>query len=369
MRGHHNNNTGGSSKPTGGLVVLDEPAVRSALAALSSPDDPTNWLLFTYQHQQAHATTAPSSSSPSASAAAAAAAADAPDSPSTLRGWEKEVGTGGGGGGTGGRAVAMAGRGSGGVEELCGRLADDMVGFAVILLKIGHDAYVNEKIVLVTWAGTAVPGGLVKARLGFDAPQLVEFLSKSIIVAGEAYAENYEQLSYNALALKVCSARTESGSKADKVNQPLRRSATGREGSIKKSTLVIADSCIDSVKSVFLKQQRWVLLGYSKTTKDLVEPIASGNGGIEEIIAQFTPDRVGYCIYCFKVKQPGVVELADKFAFLTLIGEEVPPLQKSRSTGHRQDLIECVEKLIPLHLIFQPSMEQMTDKILIARCS
>ena len=76
--------------------------------------------------------------------------------------------------------------------------------------------------------------------------------------------------------------------------------------------------------------------GYSDTEKDRIESLETGNGTLNDIKRLFAADKIRFCVFCLEYLQPGFVEKVKKFILITMVGANVPPLKKARSSGQRQ---------------------------------
>jgi len=55
-----------------------------------------------------------------------------------------------------------------------------------------------------------------------------------------------------------------------------------------------------------------------------------------------------------------------KYILVTMIGSEVPPLQKARSSAQRKDISDFIVSVVPLNVHFQPNdPSEMSEGVLL----
>jgi len=298
------------------LEVKDVEAVREALDQLRHHESPINWVLFGYEGRD---------------------------------------------------TLAMLNAGDGGLEELKGTLENDKIRFAVLECVVTGDEYNSVKFVLITWIGNGVPPGLAKAKAAGHRKELVVFLTESIAVAAEFQAENLSDLTSKDIssALTKRSANYQDsvtvGSTKDK-RQVMSRSHAD-SGDRKKSQLKIADEegIRDALQSVYEAKQNWAHISYVPGTKDEVQLVSVGQGGLDTLKGELKDNQISFCVVTFQV--PETTNVTTKYVLLTWVPESTPPLQKARSGSHRSELADWIIQTLPFHSHYQAnSMDDLTEQ-------
>jgi hypothetical protein len=271
--------------------------------------------------------------------------------------------------------VRFVGKGAGGLDELRALLPRDGLRFALFAVLTGTaDAgadsakYDAAKYVFLTWIGQDVPPGIAKARASTDGPQLADILRHEAHVSlVMAQATTPDELSYDDAAGKVMQV-------APKYTQPSPRSSSAKAAKPATATaaaITFAASCKEGLEKVRAGTARWALLGYSAAQRGVVELVQVGTGGAAEVAPHFAEDKVLYAVFAIVHKPEGAVMPIKKVCVISMVGSQVPPLQKSRSAGHRGELLDFVLSVLPFHFQYQPqSAADITDQVLIDKaCS
>jgi hypothetical protein len=258
----------------------------------------------------------------------------------------------------GNHSVKVRSFGSGGLKDFNAHLDPSEVQFGVLsfLVEGDGDGYKTPKNILITWLGPKVPGGLRKARAAAHRKQLRDFIQDTLTVACELQASSLEELNENMVGQAISrtrggvysTARATSATAKQAPSSPQNRSA---------SRLVFADleGASTALKRVAETKNAWTIFAYVKNKKDEIENILSGDGGFETLAQNWPPpDRVYFCYVSIIYTASDGFE-QNKFILVTLIGSEVPPLSRARTSGQKKEIIDYIKISCPYHTEFQPS--------------
>jgi len=140
--------------------------------------------------------------------------------------------------------------------------------------------------------------------------------------------------------------------------------STAKKGQL--SSFIVSDpaACEEGLKSVSDGKSDWAILAYVKGKKDEVEMVTTGKGGIEGLKPHFPTDRIFYALLSINMKTV-IGDFIKKYILVTMIGSEVPPLQKARSSAQRKDISDFILSIVPLNVHFQPNdISEMNEEVL-----
>jgi len=141
--------------------------------------------------------------------------------------------------------------------------------------------------------------------------------------------------------------------------------SSAAKGSLSTFSITDRDSCESALKCVYEGSSDWAILAYVKGKKDEVELVTTGSSGIEGLKQHFPSDRIFYGLLCIKLKTSAGPDYIKKFILVTMIGQDVPPLQKARSSAQRKDISDFILSACALNVHFQPNdKSEMTIEVL-----
>eukprot|EP01100_Stratorugosa_tubuloviscum_P006262 TRINITY_DN270_c2_g1_i1.p1 TRINITY_DN270_c2_g1~~TRINITY_DN270_c2_g1_i1.p1 ORF type:complete len:330 (+),score=163.79 TRINITY_DN270_c2_g1_i1:41-991(+) len=260
--------------------------------------------------------------------------------------------------GTGKNDIQFVSKGSGGLEEFKSQLVDNQVQFGVLEVVIAGDEYNPVKFVLLTWIGSRVNAGVAKARSSGHRTELLDEIKRVVSISAEFQPSAIPDITYDNLGQTLSRMRPayHSSSTASAQRQAMSRS---RSQAAKTSQLVVAnrESAEAGLREVYEARADWAILAYVPGKRDEVELVTTGTNGIDGLREQFPTDRVFFTILRVKFITTASAngEPVTKFVLVTLVGEKVPPLQKARSGGQRQEITDFIVSVVPVHTHFQPN--------------
>lgn len=304
------------------LRLTNEDATKAAITDLRNQENPTNWLLFGY-----------------------------------VSGRRDQI--------------ELVETGATGLDGLSALLPASGVKYAVFEVVASGEGsatrYDASKYIFLTWIGPETPAGIAKARSSTDGPALVEILNKYMAIGAVTTAVSANDLTYENMASKVLSlSSTYTGASIAK----RREGSVATNGMDKKRTgsLSFDDSCREGLMKVESGEARWATLTYSGKTTLTLE--ATGTGSVEDEVAPlFEEDKIKYCIVTVEYVPEGCSQKNVKTIVMTMIGERVSPLTKSRSAGQRDEILSFVLSVMPYHFHYQPlDKSEVTEDELIKKC-
>jgi len=266
----------------------------------------------------------------------------------------------------GSNAVSFIEKGTGGLEEFKSKLVPDQVQYGVLELLIQGDEYNPIKFVLVTWIGPKVSAGLGKARASAHRDELFDFIKKGLAISAQHQAESLHDLSYDQLAQAISRYRPTYGTSAPATGQRQNMSrATATKGTLSTFAMVDRAACDTALKTVHEGSSDWAILAYVVGKKDEVELVKTGTGGIEGLKKEFPSDRIFYALVRVQFKT-SAGDVLKKFVLVTMVGSEVPPLQKARSSAQRKDIADFIISAVPLNGNLQPNdPSELSEQIIL----
>ena len=306
------------------LKLENEDATAAAITDLRNQENPTNWLLFGYVPGR--------------------------------RG-----------------IVELVKTGESGLSGLAQELPAKGVNYAVFEVVASSSeggratCYDASKYIFLTWIGPDTPAGIAKARSSTDGPALTEVLNKYMAIGAVTTAVSADDLTYENMASKVLSlSATYTGASAAKRTEG--SVATNGMARKRTGTLDFDNTCREGLETVERGEARWALLGYSGKTSITLE--ATGKGSVEEEVApRFEEDKVKYCVVTVEYVPEGCSQKNVKTIVMTMVGERVSPLTKSRSAGQRDEVLDFVLSVMPYHFHYQPlDKSEVTEEELLRKC-
>eukprot|EP00727_Mastigamoeba_balamuthi_P009108 m51a1_g482 hypothetical protein (1662) ;mRNA; f:211369-217821 len=292
------------------------------------------------------------------------------------------------------REVELVATGAGGLDELRGRLPRDAVRFALFEVvasqrartgriaapgaTASEAAYAPSKYVFMTWVGAETPAGIDKARAAGDAPQLAAELrdGAGVAIAGFVQYAAAADVSYDDAARKIAQVAgpyvSGARGRAAGPEHEARERAPGRV------SIEFDESCRAGLADVRDGRARWALIGFTDaaSSRGALRLVATGTGGAREVAERWRRDTIQYAVVSVAVAAQGMSSGAArtqqefrKTVVVTMMGEDVAPLARSRSAGQRGDLLDFVLSVMPLHVHFQPeNADEVTDTNIFAKC-
>ena len=286
------------------LQINDMTALQSELAKLQSVEDPTNWVLLTYQTKE---------------------------------------------------AVSASASGSGGLEEFKRHLVPSQVLFGVLEFVVGdsheHDVS-TRKFVLASWIGPDVPSGMQKARSAGHRSDLRAILHEHVAIAAEIQAEALDDLTLDAFAQAVSRMRG-AYKKAVDATPAHKAQASGRGGT-SRFEVVDEPSAVAALESVSKGANDYCILATVAGSRGQYELISAGSGGVAALKGLWPSDRVFFALT--KIQQ--VTEdnqTFQKYVLISLVGEGVSPLARARTAGQSKEVADWLIAYVPFHGLYQPN--------------
>jgi hypothetical protein len=259
------------------------------------------------------------------------------------------------------KKIVVASFGEGGLKAFSSHLKDDEVHFGVLsfLIEGDGDEYKTAKNILITWLGPDLPGGLMKARAAAHRKQLRDFIQETVTVACEMQASTLDELNEDMVGQAISRTRGGLYATARSVGA-VKQQASNKGGSAlggASSRLQMADQVAsdEALKYVAGNKNAWAIFAYSKAKKDELEHVKTGQGGLEALVEEWPPsDRVYYCYSSISFTPDAGVEQT-KYVLITLVGDEVTPIARARTSGQRKEFIDYIKAICPYHTEFQPN--------------
>lgn len=267
--------------------------------------------------------------------------------------------------------VELTETGDSGLEGLVPHLPASGVRYAVFeVVASGEESatrYDASKYIFLTWIGPETPAGISKARSSTDGPALVEILNRYMAIGAVTTAVSASDLTYENMASKVLSLSSAyTGASIAKRKE----GSVATNGMDRKRTgsLTFDDSCREALMKIKCGEARWATLTYSDKTSLTLEAV--GTGSVEDEVAPlFEDDKIKYCVVTVEYVPEGCSQKNVKTIVMTMIGERVSPLTKSRSAGQRDEVLSFVLSVMPYHFHYQPlDKSEVTEAELLNKC-
>jgi hypothetical protein len=284
------------------LNLLEPEKVNAALTQLRSIDDPTNWVLLGY--------------------------------------------------GEGKNDVLYMGQGTGGLEEFREQMDQNRILFGIVELQVQGDEYNPVKYVLVAWIGNKVPSGLARARAAGHRAELIQAVKEYISISSEFQTSKKDDINYDNIAQSLTRMRPTYHTTTQPSTERKQMSGGTSKGT-SKLQIVDQERVEAGLREVYEGRADWCILSYVKDSKDEVEILETGSGGIEALQSRFPTDRIFFVMVSIHLTTTDKGTIT-KFVLLTLVGPQVKPLQKARSGGQREEISQFILTVMPLHAHYQP---------------
>jgi hypothetical protein len=255
--------------------------------------------------------------------------------------------------------LSFTAMGENGVAAVKALLRDDLVQFAVLQVQIKDgDAYTPVKYCMLSWIGPGVQAGLKKSRASVHRDSLMTLIKNHIPINGMYQADRREDVNPANIAHAVTriSALYGTAEGVAPERQAMSRS-DNKKGGASLVKLVVADEAKvrEGLLAVHKESCDWAILSYVEGGNNQVELVMTGSGGPEELGTHFPSDRIYFCVLRIK-QQHGLNMSKDSLAkvvLVTLIGKNVKPMAKARSSAQRMDIADYVQGVIPFHGYYQ----------------
>jgi len=242
--------------------------------------------------------------------------------------------------------------GTGGFEKLITLLKDDEIKYGVFETVVKGDKYNAVKYVLLTWIGEKVGPGLAKARCAAHRPELLKFINSCIAISAEFQPPTRAQLTSEEVAAKVLKVSGQDS--ASQTKSTMSRSHA-KVGDTKTSKCSFNEASLKpALKSVHQGKNTWVVMGY--VDRDSIDLVGQGTGNLDQVKEYWKDDTIHFVVYSITYTPHGATEKNTKYVLISLVGDNVKPLTKARSSGHRQDIADFVLSCLPFHTHFQPTV-------------
>eukprot|EP01095_Lingulamoeba_sp_RSL-Kostka_P009347 TRINITY_DN3221_c0_g1_i1.p1 TRINITY_DN3221_c0_g1~~TRINITY_DN3221_c0_g1_i1.p1 ORF type:complete len:323 (-),score=123.39 TRINITY_DN3221_c0_g1_i1:122-1090(-) len=262
--------------------------------------------------------------------------------------------------------IEMTNAGEGGLEEVKENLESDQIYFIVLeTLVVGDDDYSAVKFVLITFIGQDVGAGLKKAKAAGHRRELVDFIQQTLAIASEYQVDSVDELTSKAISSKLTKMSENyqdsitTGEKKD-VRQNLSRSeATSGDVRLSQILIIDEDSVQEALTKVYKEELEWAILTYVEGKKDEIylyhveeknESYADTPTKIEALKPHLEDDKIYFILFSLQVDQDE--STVTKFLLITFTGEYTKPLQKARSSPHRNELANYAKNYCAFHSHF-----------------
>jgi len=259
--------------------------------------------------------------------------------------------------------------GSGGFEELKTKLGDNDVKYAVFQVVVAGDDYNTIKYMLMTWIGENVSPGVGKARCAAHRDDLWKFIKNYIGMAGEYQPATREDLTYEAVSLKLTSISSQYHTTTSDISTQSKMSRSHVTRSGKHSKVNFDENIADGLSKVLHGEANWCLFGYENRESLIFKQV--GTGPIGSLKQFFDPTEINFALFSFTfVPETGESDKMTKNLLISMVGDAVSPMHKAKSSGHRDEIQEYIMSILPFHTQFQPGdKEDMTEENLLKKLS
>eukprot|EP01096_Ripella_sp_DP13-Kostka_P003660 TRINITY_DN15493_c0_g1_i1.p1 TRINITY_DN15493_c0_g1~~TRINITY_DN15493_c0_g1_i1.p1 ORF type:complete len:310 (-),score=153.56 TRINITY_DN15493_c0_g1_i1:45-974(-) len=244
--------------------------------------------------------------------------------------------------------------GEGGLEELVQSLGPTDIKFALLEVVVtDEDQYNAVKFVLITWIGPEVSAGIAKASAAGHRRDVIDFVQVSLAIASEFQPSGYDDLNLRSIASKITRVSESyqdgavTGEKKETRQQLSRSEAASRNTKLSQISLINEGEIIDAFKAVAREDADWAVVRYSEGKKDELELKSVGKGGLDGLKAQLVDSEICFALIMQKVTE--TTTTVTKILLVTWVGEQVRPLQKARSSPHRDELANWLKQHVPFH--------------------
>jgi hypothetical protein len=278
--------------------------------------------------------------------------------------------------------VRLVGSGKGGVDELVSRLDPATVQYGLVRSTEKFDLSTTVKFVYIYFVGTNVPA-LQRGKIGTahgevkkhfspfhidfeitDPGEIDNTLIEKKLAENSGKVNNVKDVSYDGntheRGFTGTSTKAQSGPKKSNFGFQGQSSETKTGAAIAASgdvTNAIAD--VRSDKS----ETNWLVTAYEDNdTKKPLKLVASGNGGVDELINHLTTDLIAYVF----IRVIDIIEgiKTVKFAFITFIGPDVSIMKKAKVATNKGGVTAL---FAPSHVTLEiSSPNEISDEILLS---
>jgi hypothetical protein len=243
--------------------------------------------------------------------------------------------------------------GKNGIEELKNYIKQNEICFAVVEVVVKGDDYNPVKFMLVTWIGSLVPPGLMKAKSGAHRKDLMDFIQTKIAIAGEYQPLTLDDFNPVSIADKLTRVAKHEVSNADEKKHQMSRPDVNQGNRTKSKAQFDSNEIKDGLLKVYKGEARWSALSY--VGKDQIGYLLSGND-LESLKSNFPNDKIIYSVVSQIVKE--TTNTVTKFLLVTMVGENAGPLAKAKSGAHRAEVADYVKSIMPFHSFYQASTSE-----------
>jgi len=237
--------------------------------------------------------------------------------------------------------------GNGGADELVTHLTENIPAYGIVRLTEKYDEHEVVKFVLIDWLPSGVPM-MQKAGLGVLRGQILSTLGA---VHNQLSTADKNDVSSQKLADLISEqsgmkSKVVEGDHSGDHHMIVNQQVVGKEKTkaftpIKaQRQLTFPDEagCVAAINDVrnSTTDTNWALFGYVKGSKDQIELVGSGSGGLSEMNDKYMDDGVYYGLYRMvdRIDESDTV----KFATFYFVGDSTPHMHKARVGTHRGEI-------------------------------
>lgn len=280
------------------LPWVDEQAAKDAIAAVRKDSDPTDWLIISYA---------------------------APTGPQA-------------------QTLVLHSSGTGGVEALANALTDDMIAYCLVRETDSFDNSVTVKFVFIFWLGDH-SNRMQKARTSTHMGYIKSFIGQYHV---DQNATQKNEITPEVIKAKIMdfsgsgsrvltdtgetSLTRQAATSQSKSAAPRGRLTAGGKGD--QVTFVDEESVKQQMKEFRLGNDNdWLAYTYPEVTSNEVAFLATGSGGVAELIQHLREDNVVYALVrkIDKIDDSHTI----KIAFVFWVGENVNRMLRARLGTHK----------------------------------
>lgn len=228
--------------------------------------------------------------------------------------------------------IILAGRGSGGLDQLKEHLKSDQVAYGLLRRTDQIDASSTVKFAFINFVPEGIPR-MQRARLGVHSGSVKSFIGQFHV---DVNAADASELSEQVISEKIQDA---SGSGSRVINKTTGEKEQRSGSSFSSGAKSTGGGEIEFVNSAELKDaiaevrkgtSDWVLMSYEGNSNIVLA--GKGSGGADELLALLNDDMVGYAL----IRKTEKIDLTEavKFAYIRFVGDNVPRMLKARLGTH-----------------------------------
>jgi len=278
--------------------------------------------------------------------------------------------------------VRLVGSGTGGVDELASRLDPGSVQYGLVRNSQKIDLSTTVKFIYVYYVGNNVPA-LQRGKIGTahgemkkhfspfhidfeitDSNEISSDILEKKLNENSGKVNNVRDVSYDSSThergFTATSTKTSGTPKKSNFGFQGQNTETKKEAAIATSGGVaeaIAD--VRSDKS----ETNWVVTSYvDNDTKKPLQLLATGNGGVDELVNHLTTDLIAYVFIRIIDIIEGIKTV--KFAFITFIGPDVSIMKKAKVSTNKGGVLALYN---PVHVSLEiTSPNEISDEKLLS---